>query len=58
MSHRERTIRRAGLRRLLSRRQSERDGFYLVIEERKRHTGADRGNAKRKKLHAPRYFSH
>lgn len=58
MSHRKRTIRGPGLCRLLSRRQSERDGFHLVIEERKRLAGAGCTNAKRKKLHAARYLSH
>lgn len=58
MPHREGTIRGPGLRGLLGRRESKGDGLQLVFEERKRHAGANRGNAKRAKLHAPRYLDH
>lgn len=58
MPPREGTIRGPGLRGLFGRRESKGDGFQLVSEERERHAGASRGNAKRSKLHAPRYFDH
>lgn len=58
MSHREGTIRWPGLRGLLSRRKSKGDGLQLVFEERERHAGANRRNAKWAKLHTPRYLDH